>query len=194
MTKLTAPRICALLIIIGTALILYFIMQRPLICTCGVVELWHGKVESAGNSQHISDWYSFSHIAHGLIFYGLSWLAARQWPAFTRWRFIAALALEGAWEIFENTKLVLDRYREATVSWGYSGDSVLNSMSDLTMMSLGFWIASKLGWKRTLLFGIAIELLALWAIRDNLTLNIIMLTVPIDAIAQWQSVGGPFTK
>ncbi len=173
----------AILFAAGCAIL--FAMHRPPICTCGMVKLWEGAVNSAGNSQHLSDWYSFSHIIHGFIFFGLgAWLFGRQ-PLYRQlW---AAVALELAWEIAENSPMIIDRYRAATMAVGYSGDSILNSMSDGMMMVLGFLLASRLPWKVTLGLAIAFELFTLAMIRDNLSLNIIMLIAPSDAIRTWQA-------
>lgn len=168
-----------------TALAVLFAMDRPPICTCGEVRLWEGVVNSAGNSQHLSDWYSFSHIIHGFLFYGLGWLALRSHPVGLR--LALASVLELAWEIAENTSMVIDRYRAATMAFGYSGDSILNSMSDGAMMVAGFLLAARLPWKATLAIGLAFELFTLFMIRDNLALNILMLLYPVDAIREWQA-------
>lgn len=166
------------------ACILLFLMHRPPICACGRIELWHGALDS-GNSQHIADWYSLSHIIHGFLFYaGTRWLL-RRLPLGIR--LAIAVGIESAWEILENSPLIIDRYRTATIALGYSGDTVLNSMSDIGMMTVGFLFAACAPARLTIGVGIAFELIALAVIRDNLTLNILMLTWPIDAIRQWQS-------
>ena len=166
-------------------------MGRAPICDCGTIKLWWGVVQSAENSQHIADWYSFSHVIHGLLFYGAAHLLWRRWrwlggkPA--AWALPIAVAFEGFWELLENSPLIIDRYRAVTVSYGYEGDSVLNSLSDIGFMALGFWIASKLPWKASLAMGIAFELITLFMIRDNLTLNVLMLVWPLEAVRQWQA-------
>jgi hypothetical protein len=171
--------------LIAAAAATELIMGRHSICTCGAIDLWVGSRDSPKTSQMLLDWYSFSHIAHGLLFYAILWLVARRWPV--EWRFLTALVIEGAWEITENTPLVIDRYRAATAALGYSGDSVLNSMSDILMMCLGFLAARKLPVWAAILLLIVLELVPLYAIRDNLTLNIWMLLWPNDTIRSWQA-------
>ena len=168
-------------------------MGRMAICACGTIKLWWGTVQSAENSQHIADWYSFSHVIHGLLFYFFAHLLWRRWKLFGGkpgiWALPIAVAFEGFWELLENSPLIIDRYRAVTVSFGYEGDSVLNSLSDIGFMVLGFWIASKLPWKASLALAIAFELFTLFMIRDNLTLNVLMLVWPLDAVRQWQAGG-----
>ncbi|MBP0495985.1 DUF2585 domain-containing protein [Roseomonas indoligenes] len=160
-------------------------MGRVPICACGTVKLWHGAVNSAENSQHLADWYSLSHLVHGLLFYaGFRALAPR---AGSGARAVMAALLEAAWEVVENTPMVIDRYREATAALGYSGDSVVNSLADFGFMLLGFLIAARLPWWASVLLGLGMELLALAVIRDNLTLNVLMLLYPVEAIRRWQA-------
>ena len=171
-----------LLLLAATAAIL-FAMNRPPICTCGEVRLW-GPVGPL-QSQMLADWYSPSHVVHGFLFYGLLWLVARRWTA--ERRLSAAIIVEAAWEIAENTPMVIDRYREATIALGYSGDSILNSVSDVVMMILGFLVARKLPVWTSMLVVLVLELVPLLVIRDNLTLNVWMLVAPNDALRSWQS-------
>ena len=165
-----------------TALIL-LAMGRPPICTCGEVTLW-GRVGPA-QSQMLADWYSPSHIVHGLLFYAFLWLVARRWPV--ERRFLVALVVEAAWEILENTPMVIDRYREATIALGYTGDSVLNSVSDVAMMALGFLAARKLPLWVAIALLVVLELVPLLVIRDNLALNVWMLVAPSDGLRAWQA-------
>jgi len=167
------------------AIVILIAMDRPPICTCGTVKLWEGSVNSEGNSQHIADWYSFSHVIHGFIFYALGWWLLRSRPLGLR--LTLAIVFEMAWEIAENSPAVIDRYRAATCAVGYSGDSILNSTSDGLMMIAGFLLARRLPWQVTLALAVAFELFTLWTIRDNLTLNVLMLVAPIDAIREWQA-------
>lgn len=173
-------------------LAILFLMGRPLICECGTVELWHGEVQSAGNSQHLSDWYTFSHIIHGFLFYGLGHILFRKGRKARRIGLSLCLAifLEGAWEIVENSPMIIERYREATFAFGYAGDSIINSMADIGWMTLGFFAAWRLPVKWTVAIAVIFELLTLYTIRDNLTLNVLMLTYPIEAVKEWQGAAG----
>ena len=180
----------ALILFAAFALIL-FGMGRPPICTCGTVKLWQGVVQSSENSQHLADWYSMSHIIHGFIFFGIGHLLHKRFPKLFPLGVIVGLSIlvEGAWEVLENSPLIIDRYREATISYGYEGDSIINSMADIAWMIVGFFLASRLPWKATLAIAVIFELFTGYMIRDNLALNILMLTVPIEAVKDWQAAG-----
>jgi hypothetical protein len=163
-------------------------MGREPICTCGTVKLWHGVVQSSENSQHLSDWYTPSHVEHGIAFFFLAWLLFRRVPV--GWRFVMAVAVEAVWEVLENTPFIIDRYRAATISLDYYGDSIVNSMADIGAMMLGFAFAASVPWWLSVVAVLVMEIGVLIAIRDNLFLNIVMLLHPFESIRRWQSGGG----
>jgi hypothetical protein len=174
----------AVLILAAAAAILLSMGRNP-ICTCGTIDLWVGARDSPKTSQMLSDWYSLSHIVHGLLFYALLWLAWRRAPV--RWRFLAALLVEATWEVIENTPMVIDRYRATTAALGYSGDSVINSLSDILMMCAGFLAARRLPVWGSVALLVVLEVVPLFVIRDNLFLNVWTLLAPNAAVQAWQA-------
>lgn len=171
---------------LAAAAVLYAMGRLP-ICACGTIKLWHGVVYSSENSQHLSDWYSPSHVLHGLVFYlALHWIMKRRSLGS---RLVIATMLEAAWEIAENTETVIQRYREATISLDYFGDSIINSMADMTMMCLGFMIAARAPVVVSVALFVAAELVVGLIIRDGLVLNVVMLLWPLEAILRWQAGG-----
>jgi hypothetical protein len=182
------PRYLALTAgVVALAALILLLMGRIPICECGYVKLWHGVTISSENSQHLSDWYSPSHIIHGFVFYGILWLVARRQPIGLR--LILATVVESAWEIIENTDWIINRYREATISLDYYGDSVINSTFDILFMVAGFMLAARLPVWATVAIALVLELFVGYMIRDNLTLNVIMLLWPLQSIRDWQAGG-----
>lgn len=191
MTTTTAPTESRNTLWLGVALglllaqivILHFMGRIP-ICECGYIKLFEPGANTPGNSQHLADWYTPSHIIHGFLFYGLGWLLFRRQPLFAR--LSLAVLIEAAWELAENSPMVIDRYRTATMALGYTGDSILNSGMDTVFMALGFFFAARMPAWVTVTLAITFEILTLFVIRDNLTLNVLMLVWPVDAIKVWQ--------
>jgi hypothetical protein len=173
------------LVIILIQVLSQYIMGRLWICECGYVKLFEAGVNTPGNSQHLFDWYTPSHIIHGFLFYGLGWLIMRKKPLTAKLA-LAAL-IEAAWEILENSPIVIDRYRTATMAVGYTGDSILNSGMDMVAMIAGFFFAARAPIWLTVAIAIAFEVLTAVIIRDNLTLNVVMLVWPIEAVKTWQA-------
>ena len=181
-SKSFRPFLAVLLVVLGTAAILW-LMGRPLTYKGGLIELW-GPV-GAKQSQMLLDWYSASHVVHGFLFYGLLHLVAKRWKPGEK--LLAATLVEAAWEIVENSPVIINRYREATIALGYRGDSVLNSVSDIALMVAGFLIAARVPVWASVMIVLVLELIPLAIIRDNLTLNIWMLLSPDASVRAWQA-------
>ena len=184
-----SPVLPASLAVFLLAGVILLAMGRVPICKCGYVKAWHGIVVSSENSQHLSDWYTFSHIIHGFAFYLLFWAIGRRFGWFLGLRLLLAVALESAWEIFENTPLIINRYRAQTIALDYYGDSVLNSLADIAAMVAGFLLAARLPVAVIVTLTVAMELFVGYSIRDNLALNIIQLLHPFESILRWQKGG-----
>ena len=186
MTRALAPAIvtAAIVAVLVAALLA---TGHPPICPCGSVKLWHGANAGPGSSQHLTDWYTPSHVIHGLFFYWLLWLTVPRLSF--GWRLAIATAIEVAWEIVENSPWVIDRYRQVTISYDYFGDRVINSVMDVLAMMLGFWLAAWLPVWLSLALVVGAELVTGLMIRDGLILNVIMLIWPIEAIRVWQAGG-----
>jgi uncharacterized protein DUF2585 len=186
--RMTARRAAlAAFLIVALAVAVLLVMGRNPICTCGTIDQWVGARDSPKTSQMLFDWYSLSHVVHGLLFYAALWLVARRSPV--EWRFLAALAIETSWEVTENTPFVIDRYRATTAALGYTGDSVINSLSDIAMMVVGFLLARKLPVWASVALLVMLELVPLFVIRDNLMLNVWTLLAPNQAVQAWQAGG-----
>lgn len=184
-------KIFALFLIPILAGVVLYAMGRNLMCSCGYVRLWHGVVFSSENSQHIFDWYTFTHVVHGLLFYFILWVIEKVSKTKIPFlhKILIAVLFESGWEILENTNYVINRYRSVTISLDYFGDSVINSLGDILAMAVGFIVAYKKPiWIGVGLF-LVLELSLLYFIRDNLTINIIMLIHPIEALKLWQAGG-----
>ncbi|WP_347139883.1 DUF2585 domain-containing protein [Paracoccus sp. SSK6] len=183
-TKKAFPYWCVVAVIAGAAMVLLAAGRVP-ICECGYVKLWHGQTVSSENSQHLSDWYTPSHLIHGIIFYAALWLVARRVPL--GWRLLAATLVEAAWEIVENSDAVIERYRAVTIALDYYGDSVVNSVADILAMVAGFYLARWLPVWLSIAIVVGFEALTIWLIRDGLALNVLMLLWPMDSVRAWQA-------
>lgn len=184
MQRSHTPYVLTGFLILLTASWLLWIGRVP-ICTCGTIKLWHGETMSSENSQHIADWYTPSHIIHGLLFYAGLWLVARRVPV--GWRLAIATTIECVWEIIENSDAIIERYRSVTISLDYFGDSVLNSVMDVLAMLLGFWLARVLPVWVSIILALAFEIGTGIVIRDGLALNVLMLLWPLESVMEWQS-------
>jgi Protein of unknown function (DUF2585). len=171
-------------LLVAQAVTLY-LMGRVPICECGYIKLFEPGVNTPGNSQHIGDWYTPSHIIHGFLFYLFTWWGMRK--ASLGARLTVASVIEIAWEILENSPIIIERYRNETMAIGYTGDSVLNSVMDTVFMALGFLFAARAPVWLTIAVAIIFELFTGWLIRDNLTLNVLMLAWPVEAVKVWQA-------
>ncbi len=166
-------------------IVIEYWMGRTPICECGYIKLFEPNANGPGNSQHLADWYTPSHIIHGFLFYGLAHLTLRGKPLAAK--LLLALVIESGWELLENSPIIIDRYRTATISLDYYGDSILNSAMDTVFMALGFFFARRAPVAVTVAIAIVFEIFTGWLIRDNLTLNVLMLVYPLDAVKAWQS-------
>lgn len=182
MNKALRPALLTLLVIAGAAAILW-LMGRPLLYKGGLIELWGPA--GPKQSQMLLDWYSASHLVHGFLFYAVLHVAAKRWKPGQR--LLAATLVEAAWELVENSPVIIDRYREATIAMGYRGDTVLNSVSDIVMMVAGFLVAARVPVWASAMIVLVLELVPLAIIRDNLTLNVWMLLAPNEAVRAWQA-------
>ena len=186
MLRALTPHLFTALIILGSLAWLLALGREP-ICECGYISLWHGETMSSENSQHIADWYTPSHVIHGILFYFVLWLFARRLSV--GWRLTIATAIECLWEIIENSDAVIERYRAVTISLDYYGDSVLNVVSDVVAMWIGFALARVLPVWASVAIILIFEIWTAFVIRDGLALNVLMLFYPLESVMEWQSGG-----
>jgi len=175
----------AMAVTVITGVVSLNLLGRVWWCQVGDYSPWSWTVNSAHNSQHVIDPYTFTHILHGILEFWLIGLVFYKLPL--AWRFVIAIFIESAWEVGENTSYVINRYREATISLDYFGDSIINSISDIVCCALGFLIAWKLRFWKSLVLFIVTEVVLIFTIRDSLLLNILMLLYPLDAVKNWQT-------
>ena len=179
------PMVMIVLALLALQVVILHAFGQPTICECGTIKVWEGVVRSSGNSQHLTDWYTFTHIIHGFLFYLLLWWL---FPRLPFWQRLAmATGIEVAWELVENTPIVIQHYREQALAQGYTGDSIINSIGDTGAMMAGFFLASQLPLYATISIGVLLELWVGFSIRDNWTLNVINLIHQFDFIRHWQS-------
>lgn len=174
----------ACVLLIAVAAVILLLQGRVWWCQVGDMSPWSWDIWSAHNSQHIIDPYSFTHVLHGMLEFWLIGLVFRKIPL--AWRFFIAVFIESSWEVAENSRYVIERYREVTISLDYFGDSIVNSLADIVCCATGFVIAWRLRFWRSLALFLATELILILTIRDSLLINILMLIYPIDSIKQWQ--------
>lgn len=175
----------AIFLVIGATALIEYAQGRNLICTCGRVLIWFGDAWASGTSQHLLDPYSFTHMLHGFVFCWLILWRLPQWRA--GWQLWLAVTVECGWELLENSDFIIRRYRVQTAALGYAGDSIVNSVSDVVVCGLGFLLARKLGWRRSVVGFALVEVALLFLYRDSLLLNIVMLLVPIEPLQRWQA-------
>jgi hypothetical protein len=189
MTDRSTPRLSpwafGIPVLLAVQAVVLLAMGRPPICTCGTVKFWEGDVLSSEMSQHLFDWYTYSHVVHGLLFYALLRLVAPKLPALPR--LLAAIGIEAAWEIAENTPWVIEAYRRQALAQGYVGDSTINSLFDTLSMIAGFAFARFAPVWASVLLALGLEGYAAYEIHDNLTLNVLNFIHPFDAVTRWQS-------
>ena len=186
-TKADRSRILQI-VVAGVVLLLMIVLLRMqgrlFLCACGQFEIWTSETCSANNSQQLLDPYSLTHVVHGFLFF---YLVVLVFSRLTRsWQFLLTLTLEAAWEVFENSSFVIDRYRTATAALGYQGDTVVNSVGDLFCAVIGFLIAQQIGVRRSLILFALLELILILWIRDSFLLQLLMLVRPAEAIKSWQ--------
>lgn len=172
-------------VVLAVAIGLLHTQGRFWLCTCGRFAVWISDAWGSQTSQQLFDPYSFTHILHGVALGWLVMLVATRWR--WSWQLWLVLTLEAAWEVFENSKMVVEHYRTETAALGYTGDTIINSLGDIAACALGFFIARKIGWRLSLIFFVAVEIVLLLWVRDSLLLNIVMLIHPIDAVKAWQA-------
>ncbi len=171
--------------ILSLTIVSLLYLKRNPICQCGYVKIWHGVTKSSEQSQHLFDPYTFTHFGHGIALYFVLWLLARKLHVTVK--FVIALGLESLWEVIENTSFVIERYRTATISLDYYGDSIVNSLGDIFTMAGGFAFAYYLPVIVTICVLVTIEIALGYFIKDNLTLNVFMLLNPSTHVKEWQS-------